>query len=251
MLKICYQPYKWLIYLPLVFLNTLVMGGWVILLSFINGSIAGKYGASPWARMALLATPAAVRIRGAQHVDAKQSYVVVANHVSQCDIFVLYGWLDLDIKWVMKAEMRKVPVIGAACAAMGHIFIDRSDSDGAMKTLRAAKKTLVAGKSVVFFPEGTRSRDGKMLPFKAGAFVMAKDLGLPILPITIKGTGEILPSDTLDLYPGMVDMVIHPAISTERVASAGVRTLIREARSTIAGALEEERQAEIIAEGNL
>ena len=90
---------------------------------------------------------------------AKQSYVIVSNHQSQYDILLMYGWLGTDFRWVMKKELRRVPVLGLACEKLGHIYVDRSDSAAAVASLNAARKKLVNGTSVVFFPEGTRSRD--------------------------------------------------------------------------------------------
>lgn len=239
-LRLFYQPYKWLIGIPFMLLNTVLMGGFCLLLCMINGRLAGRWAARPWARLNMLATPASVKISGENNLVPGQSYVVVSNHLSLVDIFVLYGWLNLDLKWVMKKELRTVPVIGPCCAAMGHIFIDRSDRKAAMQTLLAAKDSFTEGESVLFFPEGTRSRGGVMLPFKAGAFVMAKDLGLPILPVTIDGSHKILPSDTLDFSPGSVEMIIHPAISAEVVANSEVEEIMAKAQGVISAGLGKE-----------
>lgn len=239
LLRFFYQPYKWLVYIPLMLINTLVMGVFCLLICLVNGSLAGKFAARPWARFNMLITPASVKITGANNLKPGQSYVVVVNHSSLFDILVLYGWLDLDLKWVMKKELLKVPIIGIGCAAMGHIFIDRSNKQAAVQALRDAKKTLTKGKSVLFFPEGSRSRDDEMLPFKAGAFMMAKDIGLPILPVTVKGTNKILPSDTLDLHPGYAEMIIHPAIASEHIQSTELEELIQQTRSTIQKGLDQ------------
>jgi len=237
MLKLLYQPYKWLA-VPLLFVViTLIFFVPCVLLSLFNPSWGSRYGARPWARLNLLLTPVGIRIDNADFYDPQQSYIVVVNHMSQFDIFVLYGWLDLDLKWVMKKELRKVPVIGYACKAMGHIFLDRQNRDAAVKALQAAKKNFRQGTSVLFFPEGTRSRDGRLQVFKKGAFVMAKDLDLPILPITILGTDKILPSDTFDLCPGRAQMVIHRPIPVEQVRSLPTEELMLMAQARIASAL--------------
>ncbi|HSO21242.1 MAG TPA: lysophospholipid acyltransferase family protein, partial [Desulfosarcina sp.] len=158
---------------------------------------------------------------------------IVSNHQSHFDIFVLYGWLDIDFKWVMKQELRKVPVIGIACERLGHIYVDRSNREAALASINAAKQRIVDGTSVLFFPEGTRSRDNRMRPFKKGAFRMALDLQLPILPITIQGTRDILPSDTLDLFPGRVTMTIHPPIAVEDYDHTQLDSLIARTRQVI------------------
>jgi 1-acyl-sn-glycerol-3-phosphate acyltransferase len=160
--------------------------------------------------------------------------VIVSNHQSQFDIFVLYGWLDIDFKWVMKQELRKVPVIGIACERLGHIYVDRSNREAALASIDGAKQRIVDGTSVLFFPEGTRSRDKLMRPFKKGAFRMALDLQLPILPVSIQGTREILPSDTLDLYPGRATMIIHPPIPVADYDTARLHELMEHTRRVIA-----------------
>jgi 1-acyl-sn-glycerol-3-phosphate acyltransferase len=158
--------------------------------------------------------------------------VIVANHQSHYDIFLLYGWLGVDFKWVMKQELRKAPMIGIACDRLGHIFVDRSNREAAIASLETAKDRIREGTSVFFFPEGTRSRDGELQSFKKGAFRMAMDLNLPILPITLVGTRRIMPPDSLDIFPGAARMIIHPpvAISPFRDNDRGeLMTVVRRA----------------------
>ena len=163
--------------------------------------------------------------------------MLVSNHQSQFDIFLIYGWLGIDFKWVMKQELRFVPGIGMACNRLGHIFIDRSDHAAAMTTLEEAKKKIVNGTSVMFFPEGTRSRDGKLMRFKKGAFRMAVDLGLPILPLTVTGTRDVLPANTSNLLPGAAKLIIHEPISVEGVTARECQELSDRVREVIASSL--------------
>jgi 1-acyl-sn-glycerol-3-phosphate acyltransferase len=179
-----------------------------------------------------------VKVIGVENMDKRQSYVVVSNHQSQFDIFVLYGWLGVDFKWVIKQELRKVPAIGIACEKIGHIFIDRSNRERALASLHQAKKNIVNGTSVIFFPEGTRSQDGSLGLFKKGAFKMAIDLELPILPITIVGTKEILPSNSMDLFPGKARMIIHRPIDTAGFNDGNLQNLIEATYSVIKSGLE-------------
>jgi len=155
---------------------------------------------------------------------------VIANHQSAFDIFVLYGFLGIDFKWIMKQELRKLPGIGIGCEKVGHIFIDRTDHESAMKSLSAAREKIVNGTSVIFFPEGTRSPDGIIRDFKKGAFKMALDLDMPILPVTIIGTKEILPNKTMDLFPGKALMRIHEPISVKGYSDENINELIEKAR---------------------
>ncbi len=111
----------------------------------------------------------------------------------------------------MKKELAKIPGLGFGSKKVGHIFLDRSNSRVALESLNEAKRKLVNGTSVVIFPEGTRSKTGEMGSFKKGAFKLALDLGLPILPVTISGTGKIWPADTIDIKPGKSGLLIHKA----------------------------------------
>jgi 1-acyl-sn-glycerol-3-phosphate acyltransferase len=174
-----------------------------------------------------------VSVSGRENIDPKRSYVIVSNHQSHYDVFVLYGWLGVDFKWVMKKELRKVPALGIACEKAGHIYIDRSDKQGALNSLNAAKKIIKDGTSVIFFPEGTRSTTGQMGDFKKGAFYMALDLGIPVLPITIIGTGKILPPHTVDLFPGRVQMIIHQPIPVDGYTMKDIEELMSRVKAVI------------------
>jgi len=230
-LYLLYQPYKWLVYIPFFCLSTVIFGAIAAILAFlINDRVASFAGGVIWARLNSWMTPIFVNVSGREHIDIKQSYVVIVNHQSAFDIFVLYGFLNINFKWVMKQELRKLPGIGIGCEKVGHIFIDRADHESAIKTLNVAKKKIVNGTSVIFFPEGTRSPDGIIRGFKKGAFKMALDLDLPILPVTIIGTKEILPNKTLDLFPGKVLMRIHEPISVKGYSDENINELIKKAR---------------------
>ena len=219
MLEMFFPLYTWLIYAPFVFSWTAICTMTVMPLTFIVPVFAGRWLPRIWAKPSYLVSFSRLKVTGKEGIDTSKSYIMVANHVSQFDIFLVYGWTPLDIKWVMKKEMRKVPFLGIACATMGHIFIDRSDRSEAIKTLEAFKDTIKPGTSVMFFPEGTRSDGKALLPFKKGAFVMAKDLDLPILPITILGTEKILPNNSVKLTPGKSEIIYHPPISLDDVRS--------------------------------
>ena len=235
MLRKLYKIYTWLVFAPLFGLSTVFFGtATVLLLFFLKPRQVGVLCGKNWARVNSFFTPMGVTVTGRENVDPRQSYVIVSNHQSQFDIFVLYGWLDIDFKWVMKQELRKVPAIGIACERLGHIYVDRSNREAALASINAAKQRIVDGTSVLFFPEGTRSRDTHLRPFKKGAFRMALDLQLPILPITIQGTRDILPSDTLDLYPGRATMTIHPPIAIDSYDNTRLNELIARTREVIA-----------------
>jgi 1-acyl-sn-glycerol-3-phosphate acyltransferase len=233
-----YQPYKWLVFAPVMLLLTAGFAvAAVVLVAFASPRRVAQLTGVPWARALAALIPMRVEVEGREHVDPAQSYVLVSNHQSQSDVLVLYGWLGIDFKWVMKQELRKMPGIGVACARLGHIFIDRSNHAAAVATLEAARGTIVDGTSVIFFPEGTRSRNGELLPFKKGAFRMALDLGLPILPLTVTGARDVLPAGTTNLVPGSARLTIHPPIPVEGLTGDDCAALVDEVRSVIASSL--------------
>jgi 1-acyl-sn-glycerol-3-phosphate acyltransferase len=208
-----YQPYKWLIFLPVAFTLTLLAAlAAVIFSTFFSQRIGSIIGGCYWSRIIGFLTPMWVKVIGRNNVNTKQSYIIVSNHQSAYDIFLLYGWLGIDFRWIMKKELRKVFAVGYACEKVGHIFIDRSSPKAAYKSLEVAKNKLVNGTSVVIFPEGTRTNSNKLSKFKRGAFKMAYDLNLPILPVTIIDTHRILGKNVTNLMPGKAKLVIHPSV---------------------------------------
>lgn len=235
---VLYQPYKWFIYTPFLVASTLFFGFLtIILVPVTNARIASYICGSIWSRLNGYVTPMCVKVHGRKNIDKEQSYVIVSNHQSHYDVFVLYGWLGVDFKWVMKQELRKVPGLGIGCEKVGHIFIDRSNHERALASLREAKRKIVNGTSVIFFPEGTRSVDGSLGDFKKGAFRMALDLDLPILPVTISGTGKVLPAHTTRLFPGVVHMTIHPPIDTSPYNDENIQELMDKTRKVIRSGL--------------
>jgi 1-acyl-sn-glycerol-3-phosphate acyltransferase len=224
---ILYQPYKWLIFIPLFVLSTIFFIFFGIVIIFLSGpDAANRIAGRGWARFNCVITPMKVDVVGRGNIVAHQSYVVVANHQSSFDIFVLWGFLGIDTRWVMKKELRKVPLFGLAGKLGGNIYIDRSDKKGAYESLKEAGNILVNGVSLIMLAEGTRSRDGNLREFKKGAFVMSLDLGLPLLPVSIVDTKYILPSGTYDLFPGRVTLVIHEPVSSKGYDEENLDALI-------------------------
>lgn len=233
-----YQVYAWFIFFPVGIILTLCAGLLTALFAtLVNPRFASRYAAAPWARLIARLTPMAVSVHGGEHADRKRTYVVVCNHQSLYDIMLVYGWLDLDLKWVMKQELRKIPGVGIGCEKAGHIFIDRNNPRQARACVTRALERLGDGVGILFFVEGTRSLDGKLLPFKKGAFRLAIEQQLPLLPVTLKGTREILPAKTIRLFPGRTTMLIHPAIETKGMELGQLDGLIDLTRQVIASGL--------------
>ncbi len=235
-LRTIYQPWVWLFFMPVFGVWTAFMSLAAMAWSFVNKRIAVLTG-NAWGRGVCWINPTRVRVVGKENLVPGVSYVMVSNHQSHFDVPILMGHIWREFQWVMKKELRKVPIFGPACERIGHIYIDRKDREKAVAALNAARPRLVGGVSVLFFPEGTRSADGRMREFKKGAFVMALDLDLPILPISVSGTNAILPGRSFRLLPGKALVTIHPAVDPKAYGHEGRDRLMADVRNIIASGL--------------
>lgn len=228
-----YQVYKYLLFFPLLGIITTVIFITLLPIILFGSDRAIQRVGIIWAKCNSYVTPMFVKVFQAENADPTRSYVIVANHQSQYDIFAVYGWLPLDFRWVMKQELRPVPIIGYFCYRAGHVYIDRSNSKGAIESINNARKRIKGGTSIFFFPEGTRGEGGILLPFKKGAFKFAVDMQLPVLPVSIIGTAEILPSNTISLFPGCARLVIHEPIEITGYTEQNIENLMERARVSI------------------
>lgn len=197
--------------------------------------MAGKAGKA-WAKVVQWLTPMPVKVVGRENIAKGQSYVIVANHQSAYDIIMVYGSMPIDFRWIMKKELRDVPLLGFACEKCGHIFLDRSSARGAWRSIQKAKEILTGGTSVVIFPEGHRSGRPQMNNFKHGAFRMAFELGLPMLPVSIKDTCRVMPSGLGSMLPGRATLTIHEPIDVHEYEGRR-EELIERLQKTIATAV--------------
>ena len=239
-LYILYQPYKYLVFLPMLIISTIFFGTvGIVLAAIFNPRIASKICAVGYARLNCYLTPVFVKVFGKEYIDKKQSYVVVSNHQSHFDSLVLCGWSGIDLRWVMKQELRKIPIFGFACKMGEFIYVDRSNREAAIASIKAAKERIKKGTSVMFFVEGTRSLTGKLGEFKKGAFKMAQDLNIPILPVSIVNTGKILKAKTLKLFPGRARMVFHKPIEIIKNGQDKLDAIMLEVKKAIQSGLDE------------
>ncbi|HQN40042.1 MAG TPA: lysophospholipid acyltransferase family protein [Thermoanaerobaculia bacterium] len=244
------EPWRWLftpwmlaVLYPMVAVTTAFWGTVAIALATWSQRVA-FYCGTIWAWWLVRVSFVRIRVTGRERMVPGQSYVILMNHQGDYDILALYGFLGREFRWVMKEELRRVPFLGWACAAIGHIFVDRRSSARAIASLEEAKPRLTGGVSVVFFPEGTRSPDGRLLPFKKGGFVMARQLALPILPVTISGSMRVLPKGSHIPRPGRIRVLIHPPLDPASWPSD--EELIATVRETIASGLDDsERQGRV------
>ncbi|MDA3932925.1 MAG: lysophospholipid acyltransferase family protein [Gammaproteobacteria bacterium] len=231
-----------LIFAPYLLLSTLLVLLAAFVLRLLFGERrAGAWVAPVWTRMLTTLLPMRVEISGREHIDHSRAYVVVCNHESQLDILALYGRLGIDLRWIVKQEARKIPLIGWGCMAVGHVFVDRQNRDAAIASINAAVCRLEPGEGMMFFPEGTRSKSGQLMAFKSGAFRTALMLNMPILPVSIAGAWELLPPGQMLPNFGTVKLRIHAAMETADLDDNAeqARELMAVARMQIARGIEE------------
>jgi 1-acyl-sn-glycerol-3-phosphate acyltransferase len=198
-----------------VVIATLACGILVIVLSFFVRSSGSLHKiARFWGKSILVVSGVKVSVKGLSNVDLSAPYIYMPNHQSNFDIPVLLGHLSVQFRWLAKIELFKIPIFGRAMRKAGYISIDRYNRQSAIESLKLAAGKIKSGVSVLIFPEGTRSLDGKIQPFKKGGFVLAVDAGVPIVPVVIHGTRAIMPKGKIRIYPGQVHMVIHKPIDT-------------------------------------
>lgn len=162
------------------------------------------------------------RIKGLENIDKSKSYVIAINHNSMADILALY-FLPLNFRWVSKREVFRIPYVGQLLAIHGDIAIDRKDGRNAMrKVTEQGKMWIGRGVSIAMFPEGTRSKSGEVGRFKQGAFALAKDAGVEILPVVMHGTRDIIKKNYLVNWRNVLSISVLPPISTEQIASMEV-----------------------------
>ncbi len=190
-----------------------------------------------WGRFSARILGIRVETMGQERYDKNRTYLIVSNHAGMADIPLILGTIHLNLRFVAKEELGRIPVFGWALRGCGHVMIKRGQNREALQSLLKAVDTLKSGRSVHIFPEGTRSENGQLLPFKRGAFIIAKKAGLPVLPVTIIGSGRITPKNSLRIRKGSVKLVIGEPIDPAAFDSAD--TLQEAAWQTIRKTLEE------------
>ena len=218
--------------IPLIYLYTLVMGTLSLLLSFFDSrGRLQHWCASLWARMISRTVGARVRVHGAQNIEPGASYVFLSTHQSYMDIPVMLGYLPSQLRIAAKKEVFRIPFLGWHMTRAGHISIDRSSSADAIASLKSAAGTIRDGICAFLYPEGTRSRDGSLQPFKKGGFRFALQAGVPIIPITIIGTRQLLPRDSIIFRPGPVELHIGDPIPTAGLDETALSSLMESVRA--------------------
>ncbi|MBK5722543.1 1-acyl-sn-glycerol-3-phosphate acyltransferase [Dysgonomonas sp. Marseille-P4677] len=240
MKKVVYLVYQWVIFVPLLILATIWCTLTIIIGSTLgNNKFWGYYPGVIWGRFVCAAALLRIKVKRNPLLDKKQSYVFVANHQGAFDIFLVYGYLGHNFKWLMKQALRKMPLVGFASKKAGHVFVDQSSRKGIVETMRQTRDTLRDGMSTVVFPEGHRTPDGKMAEFKKGAFQTALSLKLPIVPVTIDGAYKVLPIHSWTMYPAAISLTFHDPIPTEGITSDDLPKLIADVHKIIESGLKD------------
>lgn len=226
MKRILYVLYTWLVFVPIFLIITLITALLTIVGCLLGGEkIFSFYPGMLWSKLTCYLSLCPIKVIGREHIKKGQSYVFAANHQGAFDIFLIFGFLNVPIKWVMKAGIGKIPFVGAACKAAGFIFVDNSTPKAAALSVLEAEKALHDGASIAIFPEGARTETGKLSKFKKGAFQMAADQHLQIVPITLNGPFHVLPIGSLNLHRNKMEMIIHEPIDIPKAETANHKDL--------------------------
>ena len=244
-MKFLYRLYQLLFFFPLfvvvtIFVALLTSLGCMVGLSRWFAFLPTRFWG--WFTIRFLFLP--VKVEGREHLQPGQSYIFAANHQGAFDIFLLSGFLGREFKWMMKASLRKVPFVGMACEKAGYIFVDKSSRKAVAKTMDDARQRLVGGTSLAVFPEGARTFSGHMGIFRRGAFQLADELQLPVVPITIDGCFDVMPR-TKDFHFAQwhpLRLVIHPPIVPTSQGAGNIKRMLEESYRIIMDALPERHQ---------
>ena len=230
-----YFLYSFCIALPLFLLTTIAVAT-TTMVAALCGDTDHVVNAvtKAWGKLTMWYFLLPVKIEGREQLDKHQSYIFLANHQGYLDILLIYGYLGFNFKWMMKEYLKKIPFVGKACEMSKQIYVGDSRQSIA-EAVKQSQTTLRSGMSMVIFPEGTRTRDGEVGEFKRGAFMLAGEIGLPIVPITITGSYECFNRRAWHVSWHPLKLTIHTPITVEEQQTLNSKTLMQKVRSTIIG----------------
>ena len=239
---ILYRIYQFCIMMPLLLVATVLAATLTILATFLGGARWWGYQIPKyWGRIFCALTLVKVEVRGRDNISQGQSYVFVANHQGAYDIFSIYGYLGHNFRWMMKKSLEKIPLVGFSCKVSGHIFVDNSSPHAIKETMVTAEKRLAGGMSVVVFPEGSRTLDGRLHRFKRGAYILATEFNLPVVPITIDGAYQVMPRTAKLPHWGKIILTIHKPLLPGKDGH-DLPALMEQSRAAIASSLPAEQR---------
>ena len=236
-----YKLYQLFVAAPILLVLTVLTAlATIVGCTLLNASWWSYYPGKWWSRGFIRILLLPVHVEGRENMNPRQSYVIIPNHQGAFDIFLVYGFLGRHFKWMMKKELRQIPLVGKACESADFIFVDQKGGPKALKeTHDRARSILQDGMSLVVFPEGARTWDGRMRRFKRGAFQLADELQLPLLPVTINGSFEVLPRTCGVGFVNWhrLSLTIHAPILPHGEGAEAERTVMQEAFDVINSAL--------------
>lgn len=242
-MKLLYRIYQLFVALPLIAVWTIFISLTVVVgCSVGNGHFWGYYPGKWWGNIILKLLLIPVKVEGRENIRRGESYVIVSNHQGMFDIFLIYGHLCRNFKWMMKHQLRSMPFVGFACEKAHHIFVDRRGPKKIKETYDKARATLTDGMSLVVFPEGARTFTGHMGVFRRGAFMLADELQLPVVPLTINGSFDIMPrtKDWHWVSWHTLTLTIHKPIYPLTQGTENIRRTMDKSYEDIMSALPEE-----------
>jgi len=222
-------------------ISILLVGPPLVLYAALTRNVNPLYfTATGLGRLGVLLAGVKIEVRGREHLQPGRNYIFMSNHVSNLDPPVMIPVIPGRCSVLVKKELFRVPVFGTGMK-LGHLVpVDRGDREAAIESVRAAIQVLQEGLHMVIYPEGTRSSDGRLLPFKKGPFYLAMDSGVPVVPVTILGTYESWPKTRFALRPGTATVIFHSPLDPHAFSDREV--LMQAVRDSIAGALPKEKQ---------
>jgi 1-acyl-sn-glycerol-3-phosphate acyltransferase len=222
-------------------IHSIIFCVWAIILSIFDksGRLSHFYAAVPWAKMILWVCGARVKVKGQENVDRHEPRIYASNHQSYFDIFTLLAHLPADFKFILKQELMRIPLFGIAMKRARYIAIDRGEPRKAVKSINDAVSKMEEGSSMLIFPEGTRSEDGKLQHFKAGGFRLALKAGCDVVPVAITNSRNIVPKGSLKINKGTIAMNIGTPISVKDYSKKDMDRLMARVREAILSQMEE------------
>ena len=211
--------------IPAITVYTVILGTLSIGSSLFESS--GRFAhwcARTWAWLILVTTGVSVDVSGLERLDRNRAYVFVSNHQSIYDIPIIFWSLPYQVRIIAKESLGNFPFLGWHLRRTGHMLVDRRQPNRALNVFTRASRLMKDGLCLIVFPEGTRSRDGRVAPFKGGSFYLALRTGLPVVPLSIVGSRHVMLKGRLATYPGHVRLIVHEPIDTGMLTDADPRT---------------------------
>ena len=244
-MKYIYRVYQLFVAVPILLVASILASLFTTVGCAIgNAHFWSYYPGKWWSWLIVRVLLLPIHIEGRENITPGQSYVFVANHQGPMDIFLIYGYLGRNFKWMMKKSLRKMPLVGYACEKARHIFVDKSGPKKIKQTIENARNTLRHGTSLVVFPEGSRTFTGHMGRFKKGAFQLADEIGLPVVPLTIDGSFDVLTrmAGFNFVHRHKMRLIIHKPIFPTGQGEENVKHAMEQSYDTIMAGLPEKYQ---------